>query len=135
MTTTINYDGSLRCIAVHNQSGTQIMTDAPTDNRGKGEAFSPTDLVCTALGTCIITTMAIKASDMGIELKETKLEVQKHMSTTPPRRIVKIDVRLHFPELAISNNVKELLQKVGDTCPVTKSLAEGVELNVSYHWR
>lgn len=134
MTTTINYAGGLRCLAVHNQSGTQIMTDAPTDNRGKGEAFSPTDLVCTALGTCIITTMAIKATDMGIELKETKLEVQKHMSATPPRRIIKIDVRLHFPMLDISNTDKELLQKIGDTCPVARSLAEGLELNVSYHW-
>src|SRR3978361_157757 len=117
MTATLNYEGSLRCQAVHNQSGTQILTDAPTDNRGKGEAFSPTDLVCTALGTCIITTMAITATDMGIALKETRLEVQKHMSTTPPRRIVKIDVRLHFPALEISNTDKELLQKVGDTCP------------------
>lgn len=134
MTATINYDGGLRCMAVHNQSSIQILTDAPTDNRGKGEAFSPTDLVCTALGTCIITTMAIKANDMGIELKDTRLEVQKYMSTAPPRRIVKIDVRLHFPALSVPDGDRELLQKVGDTCPVARSLAEGLELNVSYHW-
>ena len=134
MTASINYDGGLRCKAVHNQSGTQILTDAPTDNRGKGEAFSPTDLVCTALGTCIITTMAIKATDMGIELKETNLEVQKHMSKEPPRRIVKIDVAINFPPLNINDKDKALLQKVGDTCPVARSLAEGLELNVTYNW-
>src|ERR1700710_2557014 len=117
MTATINYEGALRCQAVHNQSGTQILTDAPVDNRGKGEAFSPTDLVCTALGTCIITTMGIKATDMGIELKNTKLDVQKYMSTEPPRRIVKIDVTIAFPELGLSEKDKEILERVGNTCP------------------
>ena len=134
MTATINYEGALRCQAVHNQSGTQILTDAPVDNRGKGEAFSPTDLVCTALGTCIITTMGIKATDMGIELKNTRLDVQKYMSAEPPRRIVKIDVTITFPELGLSNKDKEILERVGNGCPITKSLAEGLEMNIVYNW-
>ena len=92
MTTSITYEGQLRCTAVHNQSGTSIETDAPTDNKGKGERFSPTDMVVTALGTCILTTMAIKAKDMVIELTGTTADVQKYMSTEPPRRIVKIEV-------------------------------------------
>lgn len=134
MTATINYEGNLRCQAVHNQSGTQILTDAPVDNRGKGEAFSPTDLVCTALGTCIITTMGIKATDMGIELQNTKLDVQKYMSKEPPRKIVKIDVTITFPELGLSEKNKEILERVGNNCPVTKSLAEGLEMNIVYNW-
>ena len=93
MTATILYEGNLRCNATHLQSGSSIETDAPTDNRGKGERFSPTDLVCTALGTCMITTMAIKAIDMGIELKGTTVDVKKHM-LADPRRIGKIDVEV-----------------------------------------
>jgi putative redox protein len=97
MTATIQYEGNLRCNARHLQSNSLIETDAPTDNRGKGERFSPTDLVCTALATCMITTMAMKATDMGIELKNTIVNVQKHMASDP-RRIAKIDVELTFPD-------------------------------------
>ena len=78
MTASISYEGNLRCTALHLQSGSSIETDAPTDNRGKGERFSPTDLVCTALATCIITTMAIKVADIGIELKGSKVNVKNH---------------------------------------------------------
>ena len=95
MTATIHYEGNLRCNAQHLQSGTSIETDAPTDNRGKGERFSPTDLVCTALATCMATTMAIKANDMNIELKGLSVDVKKYMESNP-RRISKIDVKLYF---------------------------------------
>ncbi|CAN5168964.1 OsmC family protein [soil metagenome] len=134
MTATIQYEGNLRCNARHLQSNSLIETDAPTDNRGKGERFSPTDLVCTALATCMITTMAMKATDMGIELKDTIVNVQKHMASDP-RRIAKIDVELTFPDtLKLEEKDKIILQRVGDHCPVIKSLHPDVVINASYNW-
>jgi putative redox protein len=134
MTATIQYEGNLRCNARHLQSNSLIETDAPTDNRGKGERFSPTDLVCTALATCMITTMAMKATDMGIELKNTIVNVQKHMASDP-RRIAKIDVELTFPDtLKLEEKDKIILQRVGDHCPVIKSLHPDVVINASYNW-
>ena len=134
MTATIHYEGNLRCSATHLQSGTAIETDAPTDNRGKGERFSPTDLVCTALATCMITTMAMKASDMGIELKATSVNVKKHM-LSDPRRIGKIDVVVTFPStLGLNEKDQIILQRIGDHCPVIKSLHPDIELNIEYHW-
>ncbi|MDN3656289.1 OsmC family protein [Ferruginibacter paludis] len=134
MTATIQYEGNLRCNARHLQSNSLIETDAPTDNRGKGERFSPTDLVCTALATCMITTMAMKATDMGIELKNTTVNVKKHMASDP-RRIAKIDVELSFPAtLQLEEKEKIILQRVGDNCPVIKSLHPDVVINASYNW-
>ena len=134
MTATIQYEGNLRCSAKHLQSGTSIETDAPTDNRGKGERFSPTDLVCTALGTCMITTMGMKAMDMEVELKGTTIEVKQHM-IADPRRIGKIDVVVTFPlDLGLSEKDQIILQRVADICPVIKSLHPDIELNIKYHW-
>ena len=134
MTATIQYEGNLRCNGRHLQSNSLIETDAPTDNRGKGERFSPTDLVCTALATCMITTMAMKATDMGIELKDTTVNIQKHMASDP-RRIAKIDVELTFPAtLKLEDKDKIILQRVGDNCPVIKSLHLDVMINASYNW-
>lgn len=133
MTATIQYQGDLRCNATHLQSGSMIETDAPTDNRGKGERFSPTDTVCTALATCMATTMAIKATDMSIELKGLAIDVKKHMATDP-RRISKIDVKVKFPDaLVLEEKDKIILQRVGDSCPVVKSLHPDIELVISYH--
>ena len=132
MTATIQYEGNLRCNAQHLQSGTKIETDAPTDNRGKGERFSPTDLVCTALATCMATTMAIKATDMNIELQGLRVEVQKYMESNP-RRISKIDVKVTFPaSLVMEEKDKILLQRIGDNCPVVKSLHPDLVLNIVY---
>ena len=132
MTATIHYVGNLRCEAVHLQSGTGIETDAPTDNRGKGERFSPTDLVCTALANCMVTTMAMKAMDMGIELKGTAAAVTKHM-LSDPRRIGKIDVTLTFPKgLLLEEKDRIILERTGNHCPVVKSLHPDVVLNVVY---
>ena len=134
MTATIQYAGNLRCNALHLQSGTSIETDAPTDNRGKGERFSPTDLVCAALATCMITTIAIKASDMDIDLKGTVIDVKKYM-LGGPRRIGKIDIRVNFPStITLEENDKIMLQEIGDNCPVIKSLHPDIELNVLYQW-
>lgn len=132
MTATIHYEGNLRCKAVHLQSGSPIETDAPTDNKGKGERFSPTDLVCTALGTCMVTTMAIRVADKGIELKGTTVEVKKHMLANP-RRIGRIDVVVTYPAgLPLSDNDKVFLKEIGDNCPVMKSIHPDIEVNVEY---
>ena len=134
MTASIVYKGNLRCECTHLQSGTVTETDAPTDNRGKGERFSPTDTVCVALATCIITTMAIKATDMQIELANTSLAVTKHM-LSDPRRIGKIDVSLTFPASSgVNEKDRVILQRVGDNCPVIKSLHPDLLVNVEYRW-
>lgn len=134
MTATIVYTGQLRCNATHNQSGTVIQTDAPTDNRGKGERFSPTDLLCVSLGTCIITTIGIRAIDMGIDLNGTTLQVQKHM-LGEPRRVGKIDITLDFPaSLQLEEKDRLLLQRIGDNCPVQKSIHPDIQTNVLYNW-
>ena len=134
MTATIIYTGQLRCSATHNQSGSVIETDAPTDNRGKGERFSPTDLLCVSLGTCIITTMGIKAADMGIDLNGATLQVQKHMYSEP-RRVGKIEVSIGLPPaLQLGDKDKTILQRVGDNCPVQKSIHPDIETVVMYNW-
>jgi len=132
MTATIQYEGNLRCNAIHLQSGSPIETDAPTDNKGKGERFSPTDLVCTALGTCMITTMAIRVADKDIELKGTTVEVKKHMLGNP-RRIGRIDVVVTYPaNLQLSAHDKDFLKDIGDNCPVMKSIHPDIEVKVEY---
>ncbi|WP_416438474.1 OsmC family protein [Phnomibacter sp. MR] len=134
MTASLIYNGALRCTAVHNQSGSGLETDAPTDNRGKGERFSPTDLTATSLGLCLITTMAIKATDMGIELEGTTVDVQKHMSKEPPRRIVKIEVWVKLPALDLSDKDRQILEAAGNACPVARSLHPDLEQVISYQW-
>ena len=132
MTATIQYEGNLRCQATHLQSGTSIETDAPTDNKGKGERFSPTDLVCTALATCMITTMAIRSVEIGIELKGTLVHTTKHMVGNP-RRIGKIEVVVTYPAaLELTADHFEFLKNVGDNCPVMKSIHEGIEVIAEY---
>mgnify|MGYP000642442037 FL=1 len=134
MTASIIYKGDLRCECTHLQSGTQIETDAPTDNRGKGERFSPTDTLCIALATCIVTTMALKANDMNIILAGTKIDVTKHM-IADPRRIGKIDIVLHFDSiLHLEEKDKTILKRVGDNCPVAKSLHPNLEIDITYNW-
>ena len=134
MTATVVYKGDLRCECTHLQSGTVTETDAPTDNRGKGERFSPTDTLCVALATCIITTMALKANDMNINLADTKIDVTKHM-LSEPRRIGKVDVVLNFPSsLNLDEKDKTILKRVGDNCPVAKSLHPDLEVNIEYRW-
>ena len=134
MTASILYKGHLRCECTHLQSGTVIETDAPTDNRGKGERFSPTDTLCVALATCIGTTMALKANEMDIDLTGTTIAVTKHM-LSDPRRIGKIDIALTFPSaLQSTEKDRTILQRVGDNCPVAKSLHPDLDVNIQYNW-
>ena len=131
----IDYLGDLRTECTHLQSGTTLNTDAPTDNQGRGEAFSPTDLVANALGTCIITTMAIFARRDGIELKGSALNVTKIMTTQPPRRIarIEVDLTLRTPD-SLTGEVRERLEKIAHTCPVAISLHPDLEQVVTIRW-
>src|SRR2546425_3246417 len=117
----IKYTGDLHCDATHGPSHSKIATDAPTDNKGKGEAFSPTDLVATALGTCISTTMGIKAQELGVDLRGMTVSVQKEMSKDTPRRIVGLPSEVHIP-LSPNTPQREILEQTGLNCPVHKSL-------------
>lgn len=132
MTASIVYTGNLRCSAQHIQSGTIIESDAPTDNRGKGEKFSPTDLLCVSLATCMLTTMAIKAGQLEVDITNAKADVTKHM-LSDPRRVGKIEVSLRLPENGSETN-RKILEKTGDNCPVIKSIHPEIELVISYMW-
>ena len=129
----IQYLGELRCEAEHAPSRTTILTDAPVDNHGRGEAFSPTDLVATALGTCIVTTMGIFAQRHGIELRGTKITVQKEMTSVPTRRIARLACELLFP-LPASHPHREALERAAHTCPVHQSLHPEVEKPIRFLW-
>lgn len=132
MTASIIYTGNLRCQAVHLQSNSSIETDAPTDNRGKGKRFSPTDLLCVSLATCMVTTMGIKANDLGINIDNTKADVTKHMAADP-RRVAKIEVAVSLPAND-DEKIRTILERTGNNCPVAKSLHPDVELVITYNW-
>lgn len=126
----IRYEGNLRCTAAHRPSRTTIETDAPVDNQGRGERFSPTDLVATGLGVCMLTTMAIAVQREGIRLDGSAAEVEKHMSLDPPRRIARIVVRLSMAA-GIPAERRGYLRHVADTCPVKLSLHPDVAVDLS----
>ena len=125
------YSGNLRCEVVHAQSNTQIETDAPLDNKGKGDRFSPTDLLCTSLATCILTTMAIAAEERGWKFERVKAEIEKIMSTTP-RRIGEIKIHFNFPDLGYDDLMKEKIQRYAHACPVGRSLHPDVLQTVTF---
>ena len=132
-TSSIEYVGDLRTICIHLQSGTQILTDAPTDNHGKGEAFSPTDLVATALGSCMVSIMAIKSKDLEIDLKDSTVSVTKIMQAEP-RKIAKIIVELNMA-IDTSDKNKIILERSAMTCPVLLSLHPDIEKEVTFNWK
>jgi putative redox protein len=125
------YAGNLRCDVVHSQSNTQIETDAPLDNKGKGERFSPTDLLCTSLATCILTTMAIAAEERSWKFEGVKAEVEKIMNSTP-RRIGEIKIHFTFPDLGYNELMKEKIQRYAHACPVSRSLNPDVLQAVTF---
>jgi len=129
----VKYDGSLHCTATHSPSGKSFKTDAPVDNRGKGENFSPTDLVATALGTCYLTTMALSAEDRGIDMKGTTCRVEKHMSEDKPRRIVRLIAYIVFPE-GIPLHTRGILEAVALHCPVSKCIHPDIDVDVRLHF-
>src|SRR5271154_6030030 len=117
----IAYQGKLRCSATHVDSGATLLTDAPKDNMGRGESFSPTDLVATALGTCMLTIMGIAAQRMEVDLRGATASVTKEMSSAPPRRIARLAVTISVPG-KLTDEQKQKLQNAAMTCPVHKSL-------------
>jgi len=125
------YLGELRCKAIHGPSSVELVTDAPTDNQGRGESFSPTDLVVTALATCKVTTMDLVARRDNVRLDGTKVYAEKHMSTDPPRRIARIVIKIDFPP-GIAPEYRQKLEHTARTCPVAKSLHPDVVLDVTF---
>ncbi len=131
----IVYTGDLHCEATHRPSGTKLVTDAPVDNGGRGEAFSPTDLCATSLGACLVTTMALVAQRHGIELAGTTVHVVKEMVADPRRRIGALRTTVTFPAgLSVSAGDRALLEATARACPVTQSLGEGVEVPMEFRW-
>ena len=130
----IEYQGELHTQAVHGPSGARLITDAPVDNGGKGEAFSPTDLVATALGTCMVTTMGIFAARHEIDLRGTKVTVSKHMVQQPVRRIAELQVDIHLP-LPATHPRRNALENAALTCPVHRSLHPDVSIPVAFHYQ
>ncbi|HEX4065512.1 MAG TPA: OsmC family protein [Acidobacteriaceae bacterium] len=129
----IEYQGELHCKAIHGPSGTELNTDAPKDNQGRGESFSPTDLVATALGTCMLTVMGIMARTLKIDISGTKATVEKEMTAATPRRIERLTVRIHVPH-ALSAEDQQKLERAAHTCPVHKSLHPDVQTPIEFSW-
>jgi len=132
-TSKIVYTGSLRTQATHLKSGEIIITDAPTDNNGKGEAFSPTDLLATSLGCCMLTIMGIVAERHGISIEGTSIEITKIMESNP-RRVSEIIVEFTMPKNNFSDKSKELLENAAHTCPVAKSLNAELKQTVIFNY-
>lgn len=126
------YQGTLRTQAKHVQSGTEILTDAPVDNQGKGEAFSPTDLLAASLGSCMLTIMGITAREHQINIENTTCEITKVMVANP-RRVGEINVKLNFPE-KYSDKQQKILERAALTCPVYLSLHPDVKKLVNFNW-
>lgn len=133
MTSKITYLGDLRTSSIHLPSGIEILSDAPVDNNGKGEAFSPTDLVANALGSCMMTIMAIKSKDLNVDLTDSTVEITKVMNAEP-RRIGKIIVYL---KMAVSATEKDkiILERAAMTCPVFLSLNPEIQKEISFSWK
>src|SRR6476660_9719706 len=134
MTSTVVYEGDLSTVGTHLRSNNRIETDAPTDNQGRGERFSPSDLVATALGTCMMTIMGIKARDMNVDLKGASIDIEKVMKTEP-RRIGGINLTFHFPAgFSVTTKEKEILERAAHTCPVIYSINPEIEVKTVFKW-
>ena len=132
MTSKVIYTGDLRTRCIHLRSNNEFITDAPLDNNGLGQAFSPTDTVATALASCMLTVMGIKARDMKVDLRESYTEVTKHMAAKP-RRISKIELRLFLPS-EISEKQRTILENAANTCPVMYSIHADIEKVIDFQW-
>lgn len=132
MTSKVTYTGSLRTECVHLRSENSFITDAPVDNNGLGQAFSPTDTVATALASCMLTMMGIKSRDLEVDLTGSFAEITKHMAADP-RRISKIDLRVHLP-VSASAKERKILEHTANTCPVMYSINPDIEKDIAYLW-
>jgi len=127
------YEGDLRCNAIHGPSGTKLSTDAPKDNQGRGESFSPTDLVATGLMTCVMTIMGIAARREGLDLRGMRGRVVKNMVADPARRIGSLDLEFELPA-SLDESQRKLLEQISSTCPVCNSLGAELQVNVSFRY-
>ncbi len=133
MISQVIYKGDLRTESTHLASGEKIITDAPVDNHGKGEAFSPTDLMSTSLANCMVTIMGIAARNHDIDIDGTIAQVKKHMGTDP-RRVSQIDIHIIMPDLNYTKKEQKILEHAGRTCPVSFSLHPDLIQNISFEW-
>ncbi len=134
VTIDVVYEGQLHCHATHGPSGQTLTTDAPVDNKGRGESFSPTDLVATALASCMATIMGIQADTLGIDITGMSIRIEKIMATDTPRRIAKLPLQItmpipHDPKTAI------IMERAAKTCPVHHSLHPDIEVPLSFIWK
>ena len=129
----VTYEGNLRTTAFHEESGAEIKTDAPKENHGKGEFFSPTDLISAALGTCVITVMGILANKLKVDLKGLRATVEKEMATSPSRKVGKIIVHIFCPS-TFDREITSKLEQAGIGCPVHHSLHPDVQQEMIFHW-
>lgn len=129
----IQYSGGLHCEAEHEPSGTILTTDAPVDNQGKGESFSPTDLIATGLGSCILTTMGIVATKIGADIDGARANVTKEMAKTPPRRIAALQTIVYMPE-GVAAEHRGPLEQAARHCPVHQSLHQDISAPISFIW-
>tara|TARA_B110000444_G_scaffold138114_1_gene129642 strand:- start:2727 stop:3131 length:405 start_codon:yes stop_codon:yes gene_type:complete len=132
MISKVIYKGGLRTEATHLKSGNIIITDAPCDNQGKGEAFSPTDLAATSLASCMLTVMGIKANEMNLKIEGTSAEIEKIM-TSQPRRIGQINIMIKLP-IKVDKKTREIIERVAMTCPVDMSLSIDVKREIKFQW-
>ena len=132
MTSKVTYLGDLRTSSIHVQSGSEIISDAPLDNNGKGEAFSPTDTVANALASCMFTVMGIKARDLNVDFKGAVASVTKIMQAEP-RKISRIEVVFDM-SIAADEKTKTILERTALTCPVFLSLHPDIEKNITFNW-
>ena len=128
-TVSCRYSGELRCAATHHGSGAVLITDAPIDNAGKGEEFSPTDLLATSVATCMLTIMGITAKSRDWSIEGSSAEVDKQMTQSGPRKVEKLRVHLKLPQ-HLSNEQRALLQRVAEQCPVKRSLDPSIQLEL-----
>jgi putative redox protein len=127
------YLGDLRVRAAHGPSGTVLITDAPVDNQGKGESFSPTDLTATSLATCIMTILGIQAKGLNLDFRGLRVEVEKHMTAQPPRRIAKLEAMIQMPA-GIAEELHDRLIRAANACPVKQSLHPDIEIVLTWNW-
>jgi uncharacterized OsmC-like protein len=127
------YEGNLRTRAKHLASGIEIITDAPVDNQGRGEAFSPTDLLSASLGSCMLTIMGIAANTHGIDMDQTRLRITKIMAANP-RRVAEVQIEFDMPDKDYSDKEKTILEHAARTCPVALSLHSDLVQTISFHW-
>jgi uncharacterized OsmC-like protein len=133
MTSKVTYLGDLRTSSEHIQSGTIILSDPPIDNNGRGEAFSPTDLLANALGSCMMTIMAIKARDLNIDLTNSTVEVSKYMQTEP-RKVSRIGIIMNM-SIKLDDKNKIILERTAMNCPVLLSLNPDIEKDIVINWK